>query len=484
MSLASLFISSAQKELQDERNAVKAFVEGNPLLRQYFTAFLFEDLPASDRRADEVYLDEVDRCAVYVGLFGQEYGFEDAEGVSPTEREFTRATAARKVRLIFVKGNDDQSRHPKVRRLVRKAGIQLISRRFTGISDLTAALYAALLRHLELNGVLRRLPFDASLCHRATLRDISPVKMKWFLSAAHRERNYALSEMTPVERALAHLYLLAGDHPSHAAVLLFGENPQRFVPGAEVKCLQFHGTEIRKPIPSYQIYKGTVFDQVDMAVDFVMSKITRSVGTRAEGPEAPVQYEFPKEVVSEAVVNAIAHCDYTSNAGIQVMLFADRLEVWNPGELPPTLTPERLREPHPSIPHNPLITECLYLAHYTEKAGTGTLDMIKRCREASLSEPEFEQRAGSFVITLWRDWLTAEVMAKLGLNPRQKQAIGYLKTHGKISNPEYQQVANCIKKTASRDLHDMKEKKVIEQRGIRGPGVHYVLSKKRDKMGT
>jgi len=55
----SLFVSGAQKELQEERRAVKAFVEGDPLLRRYFKAFLFEDLPASDRRTDAVYLDEV-----------------------------------------------------------------------------------------------------------------------------------------------------------------------------------------------------------------------------------------------------------------------------------------------------------------------------------------------------------------------------------------------------------------------------------------
>jgi hypothetical protein len=54
-----LFVSGVQKELPEERRAVKAFVEGDPLLRRYFRVFLFEDLPASDRRADEVCLDEV-----------------------------------------------------------------------------------------------------------------------------------------------------------------------------------------------------------------------------------------------------------------------------------------------------------------------------------------------------------------------------------------------------------------------------------------
>jgi len=77
--------------------------------------------------------------------------------------------------------------------------------------------------------------------------------------------------------------------------------------------------------------KGTVFDLVDQAVDFVLSKINPAVGTREHSTQAPVAYEMPQEVVREAIVNAVAHRDYTSNGSLQVMLFADRLEVWNPG---------------------------------------------------------------------------------------------------------------------------------------------------------
>ncbi len=125
MSLGSIFTSSVQKELEEERRALKACIEGDTLLRRYFTAFLFEDLPASDRGADEVYLDEVDRCLVYVGLFGDQYGFEDGEGVSPTEREFDRATILGKTRLIFIKGTDDKNRHPKIQALFVRLGINL-----------------------------------------------------------------------------------------------------------------------------------------------------------------------------------------------------------------------------------------------------------------------------------------------------------------------------------------------------------------------
>ncbi len=94
-SLLSIFISSVQKEMAEDRRSVKAFIEGDPLLRRFFTVFLFEDLAASDRRADAVYLAEVDRCSVYVALFGNEYGFEDSEGLSPTEQRSGRTDRER-----------------------------------------------------------------------------------------------------------------------------------------------------------------------------------------------------------------------------------------------------------------------------------------------------------------------------------------------------------------------------------------------------
>jgi ATP-dependent DNA helicase RecG len=102
-----------------------------------------------------------------------------------------------------------------------------------------------------------------------------------------------------------------------------------------------------------------------------MSKIALAVGTRAKSSRAPVAYEIPLDVVREAIVNAVAHRDYTSNGSVQVMLFTDRLEVWNPGSLPPSLTPELLRLPHGSVPANPLLAEPMYLAQYIERMGTG-----------------------------------------------------------------------------------------------------------------
>lgn len=480
---STIFISSVQKEFQAERRAMKDFIEGNALLRRFFRVFLFEDLPATDRRADDVYLDEVDRCSVYVGIFGLEYGTTDARGFSATEREFDRATVQGKYRIILVKEAEDGARRPQMRKLVGKASGQLIRRKFTNLADLTGQLYDSLVEYLEKKGELRTVPFDQAICRHASLSDISIAKLQWFVERARRERNFPLSENTPADKVLAHLNLLTKGLPTHSAILLFGDNPQRFVTVAETKCAHFHGTEVRKPIPSYQIYKGTVFEQVDQAVDFVMAKVARTVTPQDGTPASQVEYGLPYKAVREAIVNAVAHRDYTSNAGVQVMLFADRLELWNPGELPAGLTPEKLRHPHSSIPRNPLIAEPLFWVRYIEKLGTGTLDMIALCREAGLPEPEFRQDGGQWVVTLWLDLLTETVLVEMGLNRRQRKAVGFLKANQRITNADYQELTGAIRKTAARDLDDLIQRGLLRRKGTRR-GTHYLLAEKWDIYGT
>ena len=356
-----IFISSVQTEFAQERKALRGYLRGDPLMRGFFEVFVFEDVPASDRRPDEVYLDEVRRCDLYVGLFGREYGTEDAEGLSPTEREFDRATAMGAHRLIFVKEVDDDVRHPKMRALIGNAQAGLIRKRFNSPEELVTGLYAALVEYLEAKELIRRGPFDAAPCTKAALDDLDIERITRFIRTARRARQLPLTEDSSPEELLEHLNLLNDGRLTNAAVLLFGKSPQRFLISSEIKCAHFHGTEVAKPIPSYQVYKGTAFDLVDQAVDFVLSKIALSVGTRAESVQAPVTYEIPKEVVTEAIVNAVAHRDYTDNGSVQVMLFADRLEVWNPGRLPPPLTLEKLRVAHRSVPGNPLLAESMYL---------------------------------------------------------------------------------------------------------------------------
>src|SRR5258708_1782317 len=95
------------------------------------------------------------------GCFVRDIGQPTPAGLSPTEREFDQATASGRPRLIFIKGANDPGREPRMRGLIGKAGRQLVRRRFTGVSDLNASLYASLVEHLERTGRLRTRPFDA-----------------------------------------------------------------------------------------------------------------------------------------------------------------------------------------------------------------------------------------------------------------------------------------------------------------------------------
>lgn len=244
-------------------------------------------------------------------------------------------------------------------------------------------------------------PFDAAPCPGATLDDLDEESMARFIRAARWKRQFSVAEGAAPMDLLEHLELLNDGRPTNAAVLLFGTKPQEFLLSSEVRCVHFHGTEVEEPIPLSRTHGGTVFRLIDDAVDFVLGTIDRAIGTREENNQAPRTYEIPPEVVQEAVVNAVAHRDYAGNGSVQVILFSDRLEIRNPGRLPPPLTLDLLRVPHRSIPGNGLLARSLYLAGRIERIGTGTVAMIRHCADAGLPEPEFATTDG-FVTTVRR----------------------------------------------------------------------------------
>ena len=476
-----IFISSVQTEFKQIRKDLKAFLLGDAVLQRFISeVFLFEELPARDQRADQIYLDKVESCDIYLGIFGYEYGNENQDGISPTEHEYDHATKHHKNRLIYVWDSDNKKRDPKMKKLIKRAGDELVRRRIEDFNALTSEVYASLIDYLDGTGALRVPPFDTSVPQGVTLKHLSRKRVEWFLEIARRERAFPLKRNTATEALLAHLNLQEHKKPTSAAILLFGTNPQRFHRTAETKCMHCHGTAYRRPFASQQIYTGDLFQQSDLSRDFVLSRINRAVGVRSESNIAPATYELPPDAVGEAVVNAITHRDYNSNASVEVRLFSDRLEVWNPGRLPGTLTFDDLRTDHPSVPNNPLIAESMYLARYIEKAGSGTQRMIELCHEASLPEPDFEQRSGSFVITLWRDWLTAEVLAGYPLNERQVKGIGYLKSNREITNSEYQELTGAHSQTALRDLRNLITHGLVERIGKTGRSTRYRLRYKPD----
>ena len=410
MSKTRIFISSVQKEFEAERLALCEYILADPLLGRFFEPFIFESLPASDQRADALYLREIESCSIYIGLFGKGYGVVNSEGISPTELEFDRASALHKTRFIFLTKHFASERHPKQNALIEKAQSFLVRKKFETIDELKSAVYASLVQYLMEKEIIRTGPFDASIHPYATLADINEKKVLDFVRVAQFKRGFALAESSSVEDVFTHLNLINGNRISNAAILLFGKNPQSLFINSEVRCAHFHGEIVEKPIPSYKVFKGDVFELVDQTVDFILSKLDYSVGTRSLEISIPGKYEIPKEIISEAVVNAIAHRDYTQNGSIQIMLFRDRLEIINPGALPLGWSVEKLKKPHASVPFNPLLAEPMYLKGYIERLGTGTADMMRLAQLNNLRELKFEQNE-DFTITIYRP-STDQVLTK------------------------------------------------------------------------
>ena len=112
------------------------------------------------------------------------------------------------------------------------------------------------------------------------IADIDVEKVDLFVEKARKKRAFPLLKDAGIERILQSLNLLDKGKISNAALLLFGKEPQKFFPTSEVKCVQFYGNTISKPLASYQVFHGTLFEMVDNAVSFVMSHIDAHVGVR------------------------------------------------------------------------------------------------------------------------------------------------------------------------------------------------------------
>lgn len=403
MTKKQIFISSVQSEFSEERKSLAEYIRQDALFSRYFEPFLFEELPAQDISAQQAYLGAVARTDIYLALIGKRYGYEDAAGVSPTEREYDTATANSAYRLAFIK--DVQNRENKEELFIQKIEHDITRNPvlYGTFDDLRNNVYAALIHYLTVKGLLVNGPIDSAIHPLAKLSDLDNEKIRWFVGMAREKRRFPFQYSDEnIHTILSSLHLITDDDGvTNSALLLFAKDVQKWFPQATVKCVQFYGTHMEKPILSQQLYDGNVFEVVDRAVDFVLSRIDAHVGERTQTAQVDVSYELPVQAVTEAIVNAVVHRDYASTGSVQVMLFKDRLEVWNPGRLPQGITIVKLGGEHQSIPVNPLLARPVYLVGYIEQLGTGTTDLINRCVGLGLKRPEFKQDE-SFVTIIWR----------------------------------------------------------------------------------
>ena len=274
--------------------------------------------------------------------------------------------------------------------------------------------------------------------------------------------------------------------PTYAGLLLFGRDPQRWVRGAEIEMARFSGREMGDAFVR-QTIGGTLPQQLRQAEAFLVDHV-RTVVRIGTGMTREEQTEYPLEAAREALVNAVAHRDY-SIAGDQIraFLFADRLEVTSPGHLPGPVTVENIAEERFS--RNQVIVQVLADMGFIERLGYGVDRMVRLMRDYRLKPPYFKETAGGFSVTLQgagemlaeeQAALDLSAFADLALNPRQEQALAYLLRHPRISNRDYQGLCSDVHpETLRRDLADLVQKDVLLKVGSKR-ATCYIL--KRDSL--
>lgn len=189
---------------------------------------------------------------------------------------------------------------------------------------------------------------------------------------------------------------------SGAAILLFGNNPQRFFPRARVRFVRYEGktAEVgdRMNVVKDVKFSGRLLDQVREATAFVKTQIREYTKLGQDGKFHTIP-EFPEFCWTELIVNAVAHRDYSiGGTDIQIKMFDDHFVVESPGILPGLVRVNNIREFHFS--RNPKIVDLLIEYDYVKEFGEGVDRVFDDMAEAGLPDPEYRQSEFMLYATL------------------------------------------------------------------------------------
>lgn len=322
--------------------------------------------------------------------------------------------------------------------------------------------------------------YETHLVPNATLADLDEQRVLRYLDQVAFSPTEDITQALIARGCVAYAETPMGGAPvpmpTVAGILLFGRAPQQFIRSAEIICVRYAGVQMGDEFVRQDL-SGTLADQIRQAEAFVVSNMQR--GMRIQGLTREDSTEYPLPVVREAIVNAIAHRDYTIRGeGIRLLMFADRLEVYSPGRLPGHVTLANLKEERFS--RNEAIVAVLSDMGYIERLGYGIDRMIATMAEAGLPAPLFEETTAGFRVTLQSAGAavgTTPSPAALpyALNERQLQALAFVRANGRITNSDFQNLAPDVhQETIRRDLADMVEKDLLLRIGEKR-ATYYIL---------
>ena len=334
--------------------------------------------------------------------------------------------------------------------------------------------------------------FDAAPVPQATLDDLDRDRLVAFLTRLRQNRPRAVFPDLPFEQVLAQLRVLVRDEdgilrPTLAGLLTFGTYPQAFESQLVITFLQYYGTDPAEPTPrgerfmDNQKFEGPVVEVIEAAVNHVLASIRKS--SLIDGLFRRDIPEYPEEAIREAVVNAVAHRDYSHYARgtyVQIRLFADRLEIQSPGGLYGVVTEETLGDL--SSTRNQELVRFLEDLRLVENRGSGIRAMIGAMRRANLEPPIFRDHRTFFQVTFRNHtlmspdtitWLNR--FAALRLNDHQRVALACLRHNDQITNSDYRRLNTVDGWTATGDLRGLVQARLVEQHST-GGGAYYTLA--------
>ncbi|MGI8554585.1 MAG: ATP-binding protein [Dehalococcoidia bacterium] len=280
-----------------------------------------------------------------------------------------------------------------------------------------------------------------------------------------------------------------------AGLMLFGTHAalRRNFPMSRVDYIQVEGREwVRDPDRRYEAVQetlGPLMTIVSRIVGQVLADTPKAFSLAEDGLHRRDLPLVPREVIREAVVNALMHRNHRQHQPVQIIRYSNRIEIRNPGY---SLVPDdRLGEPG-SLTRNPKIAAVLHDAGLAESKGTGIRTMREGMRRANLTLPLFEsdREKDTFTVTLLVhhllgpedvEWLAG--FKDCNLDEDEARALIVVRELGALNNLTYRTIASTDTLSASGHLRRLRDLGLLEQRG-RGSATYYVPADRLRRPGV
>ncbi|MFH0811155.1 MAG: ATP-binding protein [Pseudomonadota bacterium] len=245
----------------------------------------------------------------------------------------------------------------------------------------------------------------------ATLADLDLRRLRDYFGRIRQQETPDMADEAAWQTLLFNTEIMVEDGITVSGLLLFGKNPNRFLPCAGIDAAAFPGAEkdyaareratLRGPMTPLYGEGGLVENGlVEQALDFIRRNTGMIAALEDDARRVEVSV-YPPEVLRETVVNALTHRDYLlSSTDIELAIYSDRLEVVSPGRLPNGITPARMRTGCRAA-RNQLIKDMMRDYGYLEHMGMGVPRKIIRGMKAhNGTEPELIEEGERFTVRL------------------------------------------------------------------------------------